>query len=51
LNKGFQVYLDRSAERHTHIHISGGQRGLNLRLRVDDLVKLTNARWVEAVDV
>jgi Cys-tRNA(Pro)/Cys-tRNA(Cys) deacylase len=50
LNKGFQVCLDRSAERHTHIHLSGGQRGLNLRLAVSDLVKLTNAQWVEAAD-
>lgn len=49
LNKGFQICLDRSAERHAHIHVSGGQRGLNLRLAVSDLVALTNAKWVEAV--
>ncbi|MBI3763743.1 MAG: aminoacyl-tRNA deacylase, partial [Chloroflexi bacterium] len=48
LNKGFQVCLDRSAERHPHIHISGGRRGLNLRLAVNDLVALTGAKWVEA---
>jgi len=48
LNKGFQICLDRSAERHSHIHLSGGQRGLELRLAVSDLVALTNAGWVEA---
>lgn len=49
LNKGFQVCLDRSAEGLAHLHVSGGQRGLNLRLAVADLVALTNAKWVEAV--
>ena len=44
INKGFQVVLDASAQKYTEIHISGGQRGLNIRLPVTDLVKLTNAR-------
>jgi len=44
LNKGFQVILDSSAASYDEIHISGGQRGLNIRLPVDALVKLTNAR-------
>jgi len=44
VNKGFQVVIDSSAQHHTEIHISGGQRGLNIRLTVSDLVKLTNAR-------
>lgn len=49
LNRGFQICLDRSAEAHSDIHISGGQRGLNLRLAVSDVVTLTKAQWVEAV--
>jgi len=49
LNKGFQICLDVSAQQHEKIHISGGQRGLNIRLAVNDLVTLTNAKWVEAV--
>jgi len=49
LNKGFQICLDRSAQAHEEIHISGGQRGLNIRLGVKDVVSLTNARIVEAV--
>src|SRR5436190_8385828 len=44
LNKGFQVVIDSSAENFDSIHISGGQRGLNIKLPVTDLVKLTNAR-------
>jgi Cys-tRNA(Pro)/Cys-tRNA(Cys) deacylase len=44
LNKGFQVVLDISAQKFTAIHISGGQRGLNIKLPVSDLIKLTNAR-------
>ena len=44
LNKGFQVVLDASAREQAEIHISGGQRGLNIRLPVDALVRLTKAR-------
>jgi Cys-tRNA(Pro)/Cys-tRNA(Cys) deacylase len=44
INKGFQVVVDSEAQNHPEIHVSGGQRGLNIRLPVDDLVKLTNAR-------
>jgi len=44
INKGFQVVLDSSAQDYTEIHISGGQRGLNIRLPVDALVRLLNAR-------
>ncbi len=43
LQKGFTVLLDESAQTHGQIHISGGQRGLNLRLPVDALVSLTRA--------
>jgi Cys-tRNA(Pro)/Cys-tRNA(Cys) deacylase len=44
INKGFQVVLDSSAQKHQEIHVSGGQLGLNIRLPVDALVKLTHAR-------
>lgn len=47
INKGFTVLLDESARTHEEIHISGGQRGLNIRMRPGDLVKLTNARWAK----
>lgn len=48
LNRGFQVILDSSAQKFAEIHVSGGQRGLSIKLPVADLVKLTNAR-IEAV--
>jgi Cys-tRNA(Pro)/Cys-tRNA(Cys) deacylase len=44
LNRGFQVVVDNSALEQREIHISGGQRGLNIRLPVADLVELTNAQ-------
>lgn len=44
INKGFQVVVDLSAKMHPEIHISGGQRGLNIKLAADDLVRLTSAR-------
>jgi Cys-tRNA(Pro)/Cys-tRNA(Cys) deacylase len=44
INKGFQVVLDSSAREFREIHISGERRGLNIRLPVDALVSLTNAR-------
>jgi Cys-tRNA(Pro)/Cys-tRNA(Cys) deacylase len=44
INKGFQVVIDSAAESHNEIHVSGGQRGLNIKLPVADLIKLTNAR-------
>jgi Cys-tRNA(Pro)/Cys-tRNA(Cys) deacylase len=44
INKGFQVVLDSSAQSHSEIHVSGGQRGLNIRLPVTDLIRLTKAR-------
>ena len=47
LNRGFQVVLDISAQSHTEIYISGGQRGLDIRLHVQALVTLTNARLAE----
>ncbi|RPI92691.1 MAG: hypothetical protein EHM40_12290 [Chloroflexi bacterium] len=44
INKGFQVVIDSAAQGYPEIHVSGGQRGLNIRLPVAALIKLTNAR-------
>ncbi len=44
INKGFQVLVDKSAEKYEQIHVSGGQRGLNLRLPTHSLIELTHAR-------
>jgi len=48
LNKPFEVCLDRSALNLEHIHLSGGQRGLDVQLGVKDLLALTKATVVEA---
>ncbi len=45
INKGFQVVIDASARDLALIHVSGGQRGINIRLSPIDLAKLTNARF------
>ncbi len=45
INKGFQVVIDVSARNFAQIHISGGQRGLNLALAPQDLAELTRARF------
>lgn len=45
ISKGFQVVLDSSAQNYAEIHISGGQRGLNIKLPVADLIRLTKARF------
>jgi Cys-tRNA(Pro)/Cys-tRNA(Cys) deacylase len=47
INKGFQVIIDEAAQTLDSIHISGGQRGLNILLPVDALVKLTRARFAK----
>ncbi len=44
INKGFRVLIDASAREHAEIHVSGGQRGLNIKLSLDDFMKLTNAQ-------
>lgn len=47
LNRGFEVILDELAQLFDEIHVSGGQRGLNICLPVQALIELTNARIAE----
>lgn len=47
LNRGFQVVLDASAQNHSEIYISAGQRGMNLRLPTSALISLTKASLAE----
>ncbi len=44
INKGFRIVLDDCAHALEWMHVSGGQRGLNIKIRVSDFVKVTNAR-------
>lgn len=50
LNKGFQVIVSSEALQHDQIHISGGQRGLNIRLPVNSLLDLTRGRTAAISD-
>jgi Cys-tRNA(Pro)/Cys-tRNA(Cys) deacylase len=43
LNRRFQVVIDSSAESFDEVFISGGQRGINIRLATRSLVDLTKA--------
>lgn len=45
INKGFSMIIDSSAKNFSEVYISGGQRGLNIKLSPDDLARLTNARF------
>jgi Cys-tRNA(Pro)/Cys-tRNA(Cys) deacylase len=48
LNRGFDIVLDQRATGQDRIYLSAGQRGLNLILAVDDLLRVTGAPLVEA---
>jgi Cys-tRNA(Pro)/Cys-tRNA(Cys) deacylase len=45
LNRSFQVIIDAPAQALGEIHISGGQRGLNICLPVQALAELTHAAF------
>jgi Cys-tRNA(Pro)/Cys-tRNA(Cys) deacylase len=47
IHKGFQVVIDSAVQNFNDVYISGGQRGLNIQIQVNDLVKLTNAAIAE----
>jgi Cys-tRNA(Pro)/Cys-tRNA(Cys) deacylase len=48
LNRPFDVFIDRSATAWSHILVSAGKRGINLRLAVDDLIRITRASIIDA---
>lgn len=43
MKKPYPVYIHQSCDAHTQIYISAGQRGLQLRLSPQDLIKAANA--------
>jgi Cys-tRNA(Pro)/Cys-tRNA(Cys) deacylase len=45
VNKNFQVVISSEAQSLQEFHVSGGQRGLNIRLSVKSLMELTHARF------
>jgi Cys-tRNA(Pro)/Cys-tRNA(Cys) deacylase len=48
LAKHFEIYMDASGETLDELYINGGQRGINVRLRKDDLLTITKARIIHA---
>ncbi|NLE45365.1 MAG: hypothetical protein GX620_11640 [Chloroflexi bacterium] len=48
LNKPFDILVDRRVMEQSHVLISAGRRGANLRLATADLVRVTGARAIEA---
>jgi Cys-tRNA(Pro)/Cys-tRNA(Cys) deacylase len=48
LEKRFEVYLDASAADLEELYLNGGQRGVNIKLRVSDLLAITGAKLVAA---
>lgn len=44
INRGFRILLDSSANEMEWMHVSGGERGINIKLQVKDFIKITNAR-------
>lgn len=48
LHKNFAVYLDQAALQYERILVSAGRRGLNLELPVQELIRVTRAKVIEA---
>jgi Cys-tRNA(Pro)/Cys-tRNA(Cys) deacylase len=48
LDRRFEVYLDAPAAQLDELYINGGQRGVNLRLRISDLLAVTGAQIITA---
>ena len=45
VNRGFDVYLDQSADSLKEIVVSSGERGQQIELAVSDLISVTRARY------
>ncbi|GAB4542757.1 MAG: aminoacyl-tRNA deacylase [Anaerolineae bacterium] len=50
LNRPFDVFIDRPATQLSHILVSAGRRGINLRLSVADLIRVTRAQVIDATE-
>lgn len=47
LNRGFEVYVDCPATELSHVYVSAGRRGIDLRVSVEDLIAITKAKVIE----
>ena len=50
MNKQWPVYVDTPAADLAEFVVSAGKRGVNLRLKVEDFMAVTGARWLEVTD-
>ena len=50
MQKRWAVYIDRRARAQKHLVISAGQRGVQLRLKTEDLIDLLRAKFVDIAD-
>ena len=51
LNKGFEICLERAADKLDYVYVSAGQRGADIRLAPHDLAAVTGCRWVDTIQV
>lgn len=49
VNRGFDVYLDRTAESFSDIVVSAGERGQQIELAPADLIKVTRGQYTDIV--
>ncbi|MEZ4513754.1 MAG: YbaK/EbsC family protein [Chloroflexota bacterium] len=49
LNRGFKMLMAQEASRFDDVFVSAAERGINVKIGVKDLLKLTNARLVDVV--
>jgi Cys-tRNA(Pro)/Cys-tRNA(Cys) deacylase len=49
VDRPFEPCIEQSALDHEWVLVNGGRRGLNLKVAVQDLIRLTGARVVDAV--
>ncbi len=49
VNRPFEPCIERAALQYEWVLVNGGRRGLNLRVNVQDVIRLTGARVVDAV--
>lgn len=50
VQKHWDVLIDRPALDQTHIYVSAGQRGMNLRVPVAELIRILGAKVVDVTD-
>lgn len=49
MKKNYQTVINESAKEHEKIIVSGGRLGLQIILKPDDLVKVTNGRYADII--